>query len=412
MAREDHYAAGLSLYRQGRYEPALEQLSQAAEQDGLDCHLARFYQAMSHRGLGIEALRDGRFAEAETHLRHAAATIGRTADLANYLAAIYARTGRNACCAKEAEKASELEPGSPAAWRRLALAQWQAGQRPQAHMTLAEAMRKLGGVAELHLQAGLFHAAEGHADVARASLARAVEADCTLADAHYYLALAAASQGDAPSAVRSFQRTCELRPTDVMVAYQLAVAARAAEQGGVRVALRLPETAAPSAGSEIRQLAQYVSREGEFIDAFLALPPSGMDEELFDLLAGVLRMAIDEHPDYADLHHRCSRVLHRLGRVPAAMEHAERAVQINGQYVAALKHVGELCTIAGRTADAIEHLERAIAAGGDWADVHCMLAELLRQSDSRDGAERHLRRALTLNANYTRAAEALASLAA
>ena len=412
MAREDHYTAGLSLYRQGRYEDALDCLVRAAADDGLDSNLARFYHAMSHRGLGIEALRSGDYLAAETHLRQAVSGIGRSADLANYLAALYARTGCHERCAREAERAAEMDASNPAAWRRMALAQWQAGRRPQAQMTLAKALRKLGGVSELHLQAGLFHAAEGRHDAARASLARAVEADCTRSEAHYYLALAAAAQGDVYAAVRSFQRAYELRPDDLMAAYQLALAARAVDEAGGSVLLRLPEPSAAMAGSEIRQLAHYVQRESEFVDAFLALPPSEVDGELFELLAGVLRMALDEHPDYADLHHRCGRVLHRLNDPAAAMRHTAAALEINPRYVAALQHAGQLHVAAGRTEEAIGYYERAIAGGGDWADLHCTLAELLRENDRRDGAEKHLRRALTLNAGYTRAAEALALLAA
>jgi len=408
----DNYTRGLSLYHQGLYEQALEELNPLAELNSLAGRLAKYYQALCHRSAGLAALREGRFSAAETHLRSAMASVGRSADLTNYLASIYAGAGRYDRCADEMHKAAELEGHSADAWRKRALAQWRAGRRPQAYMTLTEAIRKLGGVSELHLQLGLFHAAEEHYDQARSALALAVEADCTSADAHYYLALAAAAQNDVRAAVRSFQRAHELRPQDLMLAYQLALAAKASGETGFRVVLRLGEPFAQAEGSQIRQLARYLCREADFVDAFVELPPCEVDRELFGLLAGVLQMAIDEHPGYADLHYHCSRVFHRLGRAKAAIEYARRALAINPRYVKALVHAAHLEARAGRDAQAIEYLEQAIACGGDWADVHCLAGELMGRTDQPERARAHLRRALELNADYRKAAAALGSLAA
>jgi len=412
MSYTENYTRGLSLYHRGLYEQALEELGPLAEQDSLAGRLAKYYQAMCHRGAGLAALREGRFSVAERHLRSAVASIGPSADLTNYLASLYAGAGQCQRCADEMEKAADMEPHSAEAWRKRALAQWRAGRRPQAYMTLTEALRKLGGHSQLHLQLGLFHAAEEHYDEASRSLALAVEADCTSAEAHYYLALAAAARNDVRAAVRSFQRAHELRPHDLMLAYQLALAAKAAGETGFQVVLRLPEPLAQATGSQIRQLARYLCREADFVDAFVELPPCEVDRELFALLAGVLQMAIDEHPGYADLHYHCSRVFHRLGRTETALEYARRALAINPRYVKALVHAARLEAQVGLNAQAIEHLERAIACGGDWADVHCLAGELMGRADLPGGAREHLRRALELNAEYHRAADALASLAA
>ncbi len=408
----DQYSHGLAEYRQGRYAEAMTELEPLCAQKGLIGRLAGFYQAMSHRAMGIEALREGEFCQAETHLRAAMDTIGRCGDLASYLASAYAGIRCYRRCAEEMEKAVDLEADDVAAWRKSALAKWQAGRRPEAYMTLSEAIRKLGDRCELHLQLGLFYAAEQQYEQANASLTSAVEADCTNSEAHYYLALAAAAHGDMPAAVRSFQRAFELRPADLMAAYQLALAAKAAGEEGLKVNLRLPELVAESAGSEMRQLARYVCQEPDFLGVFVSLPESEVDEELFGLLAGVLQMAIDEHPDYADLHYHCSRVLRRMGRMDGAIDHANRALAINPSYVDALVHAGRLYEESRRPREAIERLERAIACGGDWVDVHCLLGEQMRLVDRPRDAQVHLRRALELDAGYRRAADALASLAA
>jgi tetratricopeptide (TPR) repeat protein len=338
--------------------------------------------------------------------------LGRQADLCGYLSAIYANTGRWERCVAEMEDSARAGDKQVRTWRKLAQAQWHAGRREEAYLTLHAALRTLGAKADLHLQLGLFHAAEDRYDLARQAFESAVEADCTHSDCHYYLALAAAAQGDPYGAVLSFQRAFDLRSDDLMLAHRLAVAARAAGEGGYHVTVRLPESAAPVNASQIRQLASYLCSESDFVEAFLSLPASQMDAELFGMLAGVLQTALAEHPRYADLHYHGARVFQRLGRTDAALHHARQAVAINERYVEALVLLARLEDRAGDARAAVEHARAAIACGADWPDLHCLAGEWLVRCNRPAEARRHLERALQLNRNYSPAAEALASLAA
>lgn len=412
--RLENYTRGVLLLRQGRFAEALDELGRFEAPQGLIARLTRYYQAMCHRAIGLEALRTGDFERAQSHLRQAMRIAGGGADLSSYLAAAYAQTGQYSRCAGELEKTAGSAQSSVETLRLLALAQWRAGRRCQAYLTLSEGLRRLGGHSRLHMQMGLFYAAEERFAEARASLARAAEGDCTNADTHYYLALAASAQGDLPAAVRSLQRAFELRPTDLMIAYQLAMAARAAGDGGYHIMLRLPETTAPANlhGSQIRELGAYVAAEPDFIDAFLALPPSEVDDELFGLLLGVVQMALADHPRYADLQYRCSCVLMRLGRRDEAMVHARQAVEINPRYRKALVHLARLTAEAGQVEPALAWLDKALAAGADYADVHCLAGELLQHCNRSDRARRHFARALELNRKYTRASDGLGAVAA
>jgi len=412
MLQTRRYRRGLALYRQGRYAEAIRQLSPLCGAEGMPGRVARFYLANSHRQVGIQALANGRFDQAEQHLRAAVDYLGQANDLAGYLACIYAGRGRYGDCASEMEKVAKLQRDNPQAWRKLSLAQWRRGNRALAYMALHEALRKLGDNCELHLQMGLFHAAEQQYDQARAALTRAIEADCTRAEAHYYLGLVVAAQGEPAAAVESLQRAFELRPDDLLLAYQLALAARAATESGLAVSLRLPDPVVRPGECHMRQLARYVCHEGDFVDAFVMLPASDADQELFGLLEGVLRIAINDHPGYADLHYHHSRVLQRLNRIAEAIEAAGKAITINPRYVTALVHLGRLCAEAGQAAQAVAFLNRAIASGGKWADVHCLIGQLLAKLGQRDKAKMHLRRALDVNAKYDLAAEELTALAA
>ena len=409
--RQQRYAAGLFSWHEGRFSEAVESLADLKDGDDLLARTARYHWAMAHRALGLEALSAGRFDDAERHLRAAVEAAGPSADLSSYLAAVYARSGRIEKCMAEADRAVDLDPASPAARRRRALAEWRAGRRTNAHMTLTEALRRFPSEAGLHVQKGLFLSAEDQYDEAAEAFARAVEADAGCAEAHYYSALAAAARGDAVTAVRGLQRALELEPLKLVWAYQLAVAAKASREQGGHPVLRMPETRPGGERTDLGRLAAYVTAEPDFVDAFLALPATEADAELFGLLAAVLDAAIAENDGYADLHQRQARVLARLGRTDRAAGHARRALAVNPNYIHARLCLSDLLAESDPSA-ASEELRAAIDAGADWPDIHCRAGELLLRCGRTEEAREHLRRALELKSDYERAAEALASAAA
>lgn len=406
------YTLGINLYRRGQYEKAITELEPLTACKDILGRVARYYYAMSHRKMGIDSLESGRFSHAEAHLRAAVEAVGNKADLPSYMAAVYARTKQTDLCAIEIEKVIESRGDDPSARRKLAQTQWRSGRRTEAYMTLTSAMMRFTETGGLHMQLGLFYAAEERFSEARHEMEIAAQIDCSNADCHYYLGMIAQAQQDLRTAVRSYQRSFDLRPEDLRVGYHLALAAKAAAQQGEHFMLRVPEQTQIQTGSHMYQLAGYVTSEPDFIEAFLILPPSEADEELFGLLAGVLEVAISEHSNYADLHFHCSRTFNRLGQTEAAMRHAKRAVQINPNYVQALIHLGRLYSQVEIVDEAIGCFERAILNGGDWPDVHCHAGELLGQCNRVADARKHLGRALQLNSGYTRASNALESLAA
>ena len=406
------YGQGLALYHQGRYDEAAQVLAQVPHNGDLSGSVARYYLGMSHRALGAQAMSQGHLAEAERHLAAAAQALGRQGDLSSYLACLYARAGKPTDCLRQTDKALAGGADDSRAWLRHAQALWRSARPDEAQIVLRQALRRFGQQAGLHRQLGLFLAGQGRWAEAQDAFARAIQADCSRADAHEYHGLAAAATNNARVALQSLQRAYELRPNDMVLAHRLALTAKVVTQQGHPVAIRLPEPASKPSPSQLGHLAHYVTAEGDFVDAFLTLPPSQADAELFGVLEAALQAAIAQHGDYADLHLRSSAVLARLGRTAEAVSHAETAVKINGRYVRARLHLGRLCADAGRDDEAVEHLEQAIASGADWADVHCAAADLLGSRGRLAEARQHLTRALQLNPSYSRATEAMASLAA
>ena len=408
----DGYSRAMDLYHRGLYAQAAEELEDLGEGSDVLGNVSGFYGAMSHRALGIEAMGEGRFEAAEKHLLAAINRIGNKADLAGYLASLYAQTERCDKCITVMERAEQAGDGQVDYYRKLAQAQWRAGKHTEAHMTLTEALRKIGSDSELYLQIGMFHGAQEQYEQAHKAINEAIAVDCTNSQAHYHMGLIEAAQGKVQSALSAFQRAFELCPDDLMLAYHLALAGRAARQQGYNVILRFADHSQVCGDSQISQLAHYITQETTFVATFLALPKSSIDKDLFGMLAGVLQMALAEHPEYADLNYYCSSIFNRLGRLDIATDYAQRAVEINPSYVQGLIHIGKLCLESGREDQAVEYLQRAVDCGGDWPDIHCMIAEGQLRTSRSNQAKEHLVRALQLNPNYTRATRELAAIAA
>ena len=407
---EDRYQRGMDLLRRRCFEQAARELASLWRRSDLVGRLSRYYSAVAHKEAGLEALNQGRNTAAEQHLRKAMSLAGGSGELVDYLCGLYARTGMAGDCVQTTEQALREDSTDVQRWCQHAQAQWQAGQRTRAYMTLSQGLREVGNHARLHLQTGLFHAAEGRFELARTSLEQAVSLDQADAKGHYYLGLTLAALRQAPAALGALQRACELAPGDLAALHQLALTARLS---GVGVVLRPVDGSHCRENiSQARQLARYVTREGDFADAFLHLPASDVDAELFGLLEQVLRIALAEHEDYADLHCHLSRVLARLGRTHEAIPHARRALAINPNYRLVQLHLGRLLLEAGQHAAGLEHLRRVLELGGEWPDVHTLVASALAREGNLTEARTHLGRALELKPHYEPAALALARLAA
>jgi len=394
-------------YHRGEYRAAAEMLAGLSDRPGTLGRMAKYYGAMANRALGIEAMQTCDFAQAERYLTAAARAIGNRSSLTSYLAACYARNRRFDRCAAEMSKAAE-DGGGPAEYRKLAQAQWRAGRKHQAMMSLHQGLRTFGNDAGLRMQLGLFHASEERFDEAAEHLADVVKHDCDNPMAHYYLGLAAAANRDIAQALRCLQRAFDLAPDNMLIARQLSLAAQAAGQEGVKFVLRLPQEFAEQESSHARQLARYIAQDGDLPDVILSLPQSEIDGELFGVLANVLNIALADH-EYADLHYHASRVHQRLGHDRLAADHAKKALKINPKYVKARIQMADLCPRPDRAA---EHLTMAIEHGADWPDVHFRAAEMLARCKRKPAARKHLLRALELRPGYGCARKALSLLAA
>jgi len=405
------YTRAMRLYRNQRWRRAAEALEPLLTCPGAMGSAARRCCVHAHRALAAEAAERRNYAQAADHLQAAMRALGADRSRRDGSTRVPPGGETTRHCLREMERTAEARGGSFPRPGKLAQVQWHAGQREEAYMTLTRALRRDGNDAGLLLQMGMFLAAEERLDEARPVLARAAEAGCDNPAAHRLLALVAAAQGDVVAAVRALQRAVDLSPDDLVLAGQLVLSADVPARSGARLTVRLPVDEDGTDDEHLDGLARYLAAHPELADALLAAPAEE-DGDLLALLSKAVDQALAQYRRRADLHWVAARLAQRMGRTEAAVEHARRAVSLNPRYLQARVLLADLYAGAGRIEQAVQAYRLAIADGADWADVHYRAAELLARCDRKTEARGHLRRALHLNRSYTRAAEALASLAA
>lgn len=407
------YQLGVAAYESGRYSDAISLLGRVADRRDAAGTLARFYLAQAHLQVGLSELRSRRFKQAIQHLQAAATADGSRGDLARHLAAAYAGDGRYDLASREFEGMIARGNADAETPIRLAHSQWRQGRPELAIETILAAIRRDGGRPDFHFQLGLFQAAADDYGAAIEAFREAVRLAPRHAEAHQHLGLTFAATGAMSEALSHLRTARRLAPADAYLALQFGLATQAAAAEGLAIE---PDADSPSTGAAdrtaIERLGQTVLGDPDFVEAFLALPQTGIDPEIFATLAATLEWALERHSEYADLHFHCSRVYERLGRREEAIAAAARALQANPQYVQAMIHLGRLYAETDRTQDGIDRLQEAIERGGDYPDVHYLLGQLYRRRGDRPRARRSFERALELNEGYSAARSALAELTA
>ncbi len=411
------YQQGLAAFETGRYLEAIEKLSAIGEGPGknLPATLARFYLGQAHLQQGLIDLTARRFAEAAAHFAESRRNNPDSKDLSSYLTTCYLGQGRFDLAAAEMERliaAGDQEMALPI---RLAHAFARDGQFARAIETLEAAIDVAPHQAELHYQLGVLRGSADDYAAALKALNEAVRLAPLRSDIHRQLGLVHGALRESDQAIRHLATAQRLRPWDANTAMLLTMAIQAADTNTTNVEIAPVNAAAQDDGGSPRRVArgdlemlgQVLVKDPDFVEAFLSLPPSDVDPQIFAMLAATFEQALEHHPAYADLHYHCSRIYDRLGQTDAAIEMAQSAIKINPRYVQAMIQLGRLYSQTNRDAEAIDRLQLAIDSGGNYPDVHYLLGELYRRRGDRTLACMQYRRALQINSNYTRAKEAL-----
>lgn len=412
MDHTRRYRSGMAAYDAGRFIEAIEHLAPLAKGGrGTVSVLSRFYLGQAHYRLAHGHFEARRFADAARHFQASASANPSGGDFARFLAVCHVGMGQLDRASEDFDRLLARHPGDATLRIRSALARHRLGHAVEALSILQEGLRRCVDHAELHYQLGVILAAEGEVDEAERQFERVIDLDASHAAAHERLAQCFGARQQPRRALEHLETANRLEPGNSRIALQLSILAQEIDDPDLRERLRLRRPATPRYDErDLDRLSDAILSEPEFVQAFLSLPPSEVDQEVFGLLAATLERALAGHPEYADLHYHCSAVYRRLGKARDAIDHAERAVRINPRYTDALILLARLYGQTDRCVPAIERLEEAVRNGADYPDVHYLLGGLYQRSKRQDMACRAYERALELNRNYSAAREALAAL--
>jgi tetratricopeptide (TPR) repeat protein len=413
MDDRDSYREGMAAYHAGRYEDVIRLLtSPACEGEGVIRLMARFYLGQAHYRLAVRLFDQRRFRDAGNHFREAARINPSGGGVARFLAGCY--VGDKGLEQTAQERAEQIKrcPEDVTNRVKLALAQWKLGQPGEAVATLREGVAVCPDSADLWYQLGVVAASDERFDEARDSFVKAVGLDPSHAAAHERLAQCHAVSGNVQTAMEELQKAHDLDPDNARIAAQISVLAGVVSSPNLRPRI-MPQTGGSAIrydAADIDRLGEAVAAEPDFVEAFLRLPDTEVDREVFTVLRATIERALDKHPEFADLHYHCGQVYHRLGRDRNAIHHVERAVELNPRYVDALILLARLYGQTDRWASGVERLQQAIEAGADYPDVHYLVGQLYQKGNRPQQAREAYMRALSLKSDYRAAREALESL--
>lgn len=414
MDDRESYRQGMASYHAGRYEDAIELLTPTATRgDGAYRLMSGFYLGQSHHRLAVRLFDQRRFREAADHFRKAARVNPSGGGVARFLAECCSGNKGLAESACRFAEQVRRHPEDGAARVRLALAQWKLGQPGEALATLQDGLQACPNDAELHYQLGVMTAAEERFEEARSLFEQTLAINPSHSAACERLAQCHGVAGRLQAAVEQLEKALQLDPGNARVAMQLSMLAGAITEPGLR-----PRIAPQSGGSALRydradieRLGEAIVAEPDFVEAFLLLPETEVDQEVFTVLRATLEKALEKHPEFADLHYHCGQVYHRLGKQRSAIDHIERAVELNPRYIDALILLARLYGQTDRWANGVQRLDQAIEAGGEYPDVYYLVGQLYQKGNQPEQARRAYLRALNLKNDYRAAREALESLA-
>jgi tetratricopeptide (TPR) repeat protein len=414
MADRDSYREGMAAYHAGRYEDVIKHLTSLTScSEGAIRLLSRFYLGQAHYRLAVRLFEQRRFRDASNHFRVAAQMNPAGGGVARFLAACYPENKGLEQLAREFRDRLDRDPGDDVARVGLALVQWKAGQPAEAVSLLREGLDLKPDHAEFHYQLGVMQAATEAFDDARGRFEKTIALDPSHAAAHERLAQCYGLARQSGRAIAHLQRAHEIDPSNARVALQLSILVGATNEptGRTASALKPAGNASRYDQADLERLGDTIAGEPDFVETFLRLPASEVDQELFTVLRATLERALEKHPEFADLHFHCGQVYHRLGKEGTAVRYIERAVEINPRYLKALILLARLYGQTDRWASGLERLQQAIDAGADYPDVHYLVGQLYQKGNQPERARQAYQRALDLKQDYRPAREALDSLA-
>ena len=339
QARNAYRHLGNALYKQKRYEEALDAFRVAVAQ--------RPNYAKVHVGLGSVLNKLGRFEEAETHLHRAIALDPKAKHSHLRLGNALYEQGRYAEAVDTYRVATEQHPDDAVA-----------------HSNLGMALNKLKRYKE----------AETH-------LRRAIALDSKTKHGHRHLGNALYEQGRYAEAVDAYFVSIEQSPDDAVAHSNLGAALNKLERyEEAETHLRRAIALDSKTKHGHRHLGNALYEQGRYAEAVDAY-----------------RVAAEQRPDDAVAHASLGAALNVLGRNEEAETHLHRALALNPSHTEALYFLATLWAEQQRYDEMLELLQRLINIDPNDAEAHVSMGVAFFFLGRSDEALQHFDQALSLD---------------
>ncbi len=409
----DAYEHAMALYKAGEFAQAADKLEPLITGTSLQGHMSRFYHARACRREAERLIEQGNVAQAVKFLQRGMTSTPNATQMINFLAECYLKQGDYPQAGRQLSRLSELNTTTPSLRLKEAMSHYLAGNANKSINILESLAEESPANFEINFTLGLILAEQEQTDRSVSFLTKACQLRPENVDAHWKLGLVQGLRGHLIESIRHLQQAHRIEPQNNWLLCHLTLAVKQAKHQGMDVQLetvKADTVKETPVDQSLDKLAELIAREPEFVTAFLDLPQTDMDDQIFSALLTIMMRALERYPEYADLHYHCSCIYHRLGKSDEAIRESEHAVDINPRYVSALIHLAGLYSRTDRDQDAIDRLKSAVVHGANYADVHYLLGSLYHKQGLVDQARRHYQRALNINSGFEAAKKALASL--
>ncbi len=410
------YKEAMSLYRTCQYAQSgiiLDKLIVETDDVSLQSNLIKYYHSRAWRKHSEQMILIGNYDSAVQALQKSVTSIPCSTGLIIFLANCFAKSQNSGAENTGMDNAGidgSVDAESAKLFKESA-SLYLSGKVDQAIEILQEKLiPSYPSNFEINYYLGIILAGQDKPFEAIKYLTKAVRLRPEHSDVHWKLGLAHASVSHIPESLHHLQQAHNLDPSNNWILSHLVLSALQGKRFGVNFDIKLNSIDNYESVGEsyaLNKLSELIAREPEFVTAFLELPKTDVDKEIFSSLLQIILRALENYPEYADLHYHCSCVWDRLGNTDNAILQTQQALEINPRYINALIYLAKLYQRTNRCAEAIDRLQQAIAYGANYADVHYMLAEMYRKQGRISQAKEHYERAIEINRNYGPAKQAL-----
>jgi len=409
LGKDERYEKGMTYYNRCEYKNALGQfedmLSNKQYKNTLHYNLSEFYSSQSYRNLGIVAMHEARFRDAIGYFEKSLEILPDATVLRSYLGICYNNIGLYGEAISEFEAVLAENKDDIQIDVRLALAYFNRGDYRHAMERLKAVIAARPEHADLRYLSGLMLCNRHDYKCGITEFNKALELNPVYEEALLKNGLAHTALGKYKEAEGIFRQLVKIADDESARKYLdltcnvLGRDAKPASAGKKALADKVSE-----------EFSKTIMINYTFTSILTPLESNVKDIGLYNTLARIYRNVLEEHPNYADFHHKLGQVYENLHKYRLAINEYRKAIEINPDYVHAHISAAFIYKNAGEIDKAIREFEFVVNKHTELPVVYYQLALLYKDKNDRARAIEFAAKALELQPDFKDAKELLKAL--